>query len=147
MNGDLAEVLIAECEGLRLTAYRDSLDFWTIGYGHLLPNQTKDWTGYTITVEQADAWLTQDMQSARVTAGEFPHYAELNDVRQAVLVSMAFQLGAKPLHWPHFMAALEAKDYLTAAMQGLDTLWAKQTPARAEREMTMLRTGNWAMSA
>ena len=147
MNRDLAEALIAESEGIVFHAYRDSLGLWTCGYGHLLHDQTKDWTGYQITHEQADAWLSEDMQSARVIAAEFPHYDELNDVRQAVLVSMAFQLGTKPLHWTHFMAALEARDYDAAAVAGLDSEWHRQTPTRAEREMTMLKTANWAMSA
>src|SRR5258707_13080808 len=146
MNGDLAEALIAECEGLRLTAYRDSRGLWTVGYGHLLDPHT-DWTGYHITADEADAWLSKDLFSARTTAAEFPHYAELNDVRKAVLTSMCFQLGSKALHWPVFMAAMEARDYDAAAAAGLDSLWAKQTPARANRKMVMLRTANWAISA
>jgi lysozyme len=146
MNGDLAEALIAECEGLRLTAYRDSRNLWTVGYGHLL-DPHRDWNGYTITADEADAWLSKDLFSARTTAAEFPHYAELNDVRKAVLTSMAYQMGSKPLHWPHFMAALEARDYDAAATAGLDSDWHRQTPARAEREMVMLKSGSWAMSA
>jgi lysozyme len=146
VNQDLAEALITECEGCKLTAYKDSRGLWTIGVGHLLP-QGQDWTGHTIPQEQADLMLADDMQTARVLASEFPHYDELNEVRQAVLISMAFQLGSKPLHWPHFMAALEARDYNAAADAGLDSLWAKQTPARAAREMVMLRTAEWAMNA
>jgi len=146
MNGDLAEALVAESEGLRLTAYQDTRGYWTIGYGHLLP-QTQDWHGHTITAEEADNLLTEDMRLARILAAEFPHYEELDDVRQAVLISMAFQLGSKPLTWPHFMAALEARDYVAAEEAGLDTHWHKETPARAERELTMLRTGRWALSA
>lgn len=85
-----------------------------------------------------------DSAAARAIAAQFPHFAELNDVRQAVLISMAFQLGAKPLHWPHFMAALEARDYEAAAAAGMDSDWARdQTPRRAGREMTMLSSGQW----
>jgi lysozyme len=145
-NGDLPEALVAESEGLRLTAYVDTKGYWTIGYGHKLP-QTQEWDGHTITAEEADNLLTEDMRSARIIAAEFPHFAEVNDVRQAVLISMAFQMGTKPLHWPEFMAALQARDYLSAADAGLDSDWHRQTPARAEREMKMLETGNWAMSA
>lgn len=146
MNGDLAEVLVSECEGCRLDAYRDTRGFWTVGYGHLL-DQTQDWNGHTITQDDADQLLERDMTSARITATEFPHFSELNEVRQAVLISMAFQMGSGPLHWPHFMAALEARDYNAAADAGLDSLWARETPARAAREMVMMRTGEWALSA
>jgi len=146
MNSDLAEALVAESEGLKLTAYVDTLGYWTIGYGHRLP-QNQEWDGHTITADEADNLLSEDMRSARIIAGEFPHFAELNDVRQAVLISMAYQLGTKPLHWPDFMAALEARDYDAAEEAGLHTHWHAQTTARCEREMTMLRTGNWAMAA
>lgn len=146
MSSDLAEALIAESEGLKLTAYVDTEGYWTIGYGHKLP-LNQEWDGHKIAPEEADNLLTEDMREARIIAGEFPHFTELNDVRQAVLISMAFQLGAKPLLWPHFMAALEARDYAAAADAGLDSRWHRQTQARCEREMTMLRTGNWAMSA
>jgi hypothetical protein len=57
---------------------------------------------------------------------------------------MAFQLDRKPLHWPNFMAAMEARDYASAAAAGLDSDWARiQTPGRAKREMQMLASGQW----
>jgi GH24 family phage-related lysozyme (muramidase) len=140
---DLAETLIEEMEGLQLTAYEDVRRLWTIGYGHLL-DQTKDWTGYTITQDQAEAWLAEDMTRARGLAAGFPYFSQLGDVRQGCLVSMCFQLGAKPLYWPNFMAALEAKDYAAAATAGRDSDWWRwQTPKRAELEMTMLQSGQW----
>jgi hypothetical protein len=39
------------------------------------------------------------------------------------------------------IAALEEEDYTEAAIQGLDSLWAKQTPERAVRQMVMLKKG------
>jgi lysozyme len=138
---NLAQELIAKWEGLRLTAYKDSLDKWTVGYGHLLLPQDKDWSGYTITIVQADAFLAQDMQSAIAIAKLFPYFETMNEVRQAALISMAYQLGNKPLHWPMFMASLGIEDYAAAAQAGLDSLWARQTPTRAQEEMTMLLTG------
>lgn len=139
---DLAQKLIEESEGVRLTAYRDSLGKFTVGVGHLL-DASKDWTGYTITQEQCDSLLQADMGASRSYASAFPHYVEMNEVRQAVCVSMAFQLGSKPLHWPNFMASLKSKDYTGAKDAGLDSLWAQQTPKRATREMDMLESGVW----
>jgi lysozyme len=139
---DLAFQLVQESEGCRLTAYKDSRGLWTIYYGHLLP-QDRDWTGYTGTQQEADAFLGEDMSKARMLATEFPYFQSMNEVRQAVCVSMAFQLGSKPLHWPNFMQALHSQDYVAAAKAGLDSLWAEQTPSRANREMKMLETGVW----
>jgi lysozyme len=138
---NLAQELIAKWEGLRLTAYKDTLGLWTIGYGHLLQPQSKDWTGYTITIEQADDYLASDMLQAMDVANQFPYFDTMNEVRKAVLISMAYQLGSKPLHWPMFMAALGIEDYAQAAVEGLNSLWARETPKRAKEEMDMLSTG------
>ena len=143
---DLATALIEREEGCVLQAYKDSLGLWTIGYGHLLP-EVQEWAGYSITQEKAEEWLQTDMEHARSLATGFPHYADCNEVRQAVLVSMCYQLGDKPLHWPHFMAALEDEDYAQAAVAGLDSDWARtQTPARAKLEMAMLESGLWELT-
>ena len=143
---DLAEQLIEESEGLQLEAYRDNRGLWTVGYGHLL-DQSKDWTGYTITQTQADILMDADIRAARAYAATFPHFADMNPVRQAVLVSMCFQMGTKPLHWPNFIAALQNQDFTGAGFAGLDSLWEKQTPERAKREMQMLVSGVWQQNA
>ena len=140
---DLADALVEHFEGCRLTAYKDTLGKWTIGWGHLLEPEDHDWTGYAITQAAADAWLDQDMRAARALAVDFPHYYAMNDVRQAVCISMCYQLGSSPLYWPHFTGALEVTDWKGAAVAGLDSLWAKETPSRAQLEMLMLETGNW----
>jgi lysozyme len=132
--------LIKRYEGCRLTAYRDTLGFWTAGWGHLLAQDT-DWEGVQFPQAQVDAWLDRDIDHACTLASSFPHWSGLNEVRQAVLTSMCFQLGDKPLYWPHFMLALENKDYSAAAAEGLDSLWAQQTPQRAREEMSMLEHG------
>ncbi len=52
--------LIRQFEGLRLTAYRCPAGVWTIGYGH-----TSGVTeGMTISVEQAEDLLRQDIETA-----------------------------------------------------------------------------------
>jgi lysozyme len=139
---DLALQLIEESEGCRLTAYKDTRGLWTIGVGHLL-TQDRDWTGYAITQQEADAFLSADSTQARALAVEFPYFQSMNEVRQAVCISMCFQMGSKPLSWPHFIQALHLQDYTSAAAAGLDSLWAVQTPVRAQREMKMLESGAW----
>lgn len=139
---DLAQRLVEEEEQCRLTAYKDTQGLWTIGWGHLL-SQDRDWTGYQITQQQADDYLYSDMELAWTLATRYPHFEEMNDVRQAVMVSMSFQMGYKPLHWPKFNSALQVRDYEKASQEGLDSLWHQQTPKRAEREMSMLKSGLW----
>lgn len=144
MGDVLAEAMVRESEELVLHSYRDTLGNWTIGWGHKLM-EGQDWTGFTIDVNQAEDWLESDMAVAEGLAAGFPFYSELSDIRQAVLISMCFQMGSAPLRWPDFVAALQAKDYPAAAQAGLDSLWHRQTPARCEREMMMLKTGDWQM--
>jgi lysozyme len=136
----IVDDLIRKYEGCRLTAYRDSLGLWTCGWGHLL-DQSVDWPGYTITQDQADTWLEQDISTAQLIAVRFPHWYSLNEVRQAVLTSLCFQMGTKPLYWPQFNLELEKQDYHEAAIAGMDSRWAEQTPARAKEEMAMLESG------
>jgi GH24 family phage-related lysozyme (muramidase) len=137
---DLAQVLIERFEECRLESYLDTRGIPTIAWGHT--GSDVYYPGQTCSQEQADMWLQNDMALARYEAGEFPYFNSLNDVRQAVLVSMCYQMGTDPLHWPHFMAALGVEDYTEAADAGRDSdWWRTETPARAELEMKMLETG------
>lgn len=139
---DLVEQLISEEEGRERLAYRDSRGYWTIGVGALIDPEV---TGaFGLCDAAISAQFSHDSLAARSIASSWPHFSTLNPIRQAVLISMAYQLGNKPLGWPRFMAALERQDYQDAAVQGADTNWFRtQTPIRANREMTMLRTGEW----
>lgn len=138
---DLAEVLIAEEEGRERCAYLDSLGYQTIAIGCLVD---KRMLGAGLCDEAIDAQFEHDSARARSLAAQFPHYADLNDVQEAVLVSMCFQMGDKPLHWPNFVAALGRKDYPGAAAAGMDSDWARtETPKRAKREMQMLASSQW----
>lgn len=138
---DLAQQLIGEEEGRSASVYVDIRGFSTIGIGCLVDAKVK---GAGLCDAAIDAQFAHDSMVARHLAALFPHFADLNPVRQAVLVSMCFQLGGKPLGWTEFTAALQAQDYDAAAAAGLDSLWEKvQTPKRATREMAMLKSGVW----
>jgi GH24 family phage-related lysozyme (muramidase) len=138
---DMAERLIGEEEGRDACIYRDSMGLLTIGIGCLVD---KSQIGAGLCDAAIAVQFQHDAATAQAIAGRFPHFAELNDVRQAVLISMTFQLGTKPLHWPNFMAAMEARDYEKAAVAGRDSDWWRvQTHARAERQMLMLASGQW----
>lgn len=138
---DLAEQLLTEEEGRDPCAYPDTRGFLTISRGCLVDRRIP---GAGLCAAAMAAQDAHDSAIARGTAARFPHFNELNEVRQAVLISMAFQLGSDPLHWPNFMDALQARDYTKAAAAGRDSVWWRdQTHARAERAMTMLETGIW----
>ena len=52
--------LVAQFEGLRLAAYQDQKNIWTIGYGHTYNVGRGD----TCTIAQAKAWLFTDLMVA-----------------------------------------------------------------------------------
>jgi len=136
---DLAEALIGEEEGRERCVYLDSRNLSTIGIGCLVD---KSIPGAGLCDEAIDVQFAHDSARARKDAAALPGFQRCNEVRQAVLVSMCFQLGSLR-DWPRFRAALALGDYNMAAQEGLDSTWAKQTPNRARRQMTMLASGQW----
>jgi GH24 family phage-related lysozyme (muramidase) len=138
---DLAQTLISEEEGRDPCVYKDSLGYFSIAIGCLVDRSQ---LGAGLCDAAIDAQFAHDSATARSIAARFPYFDEMNEVRKAVMISMAFQLTTKPLHWPDFMAALGARDYVKAAAAGRDTDWWRvQTHTRAEREMRMLESGLW----
>jgi lysozyme len=138
---DLAQTLISEEEGRDPCVYKDSLGYFSIAIGCLVDRSQ---LGAGLCDAAIDAQFAHDSATARSIAARFPYFDEMNEVRKAVMISMAFQLGTKPLHWPNFMAAMRERNYQKAAEEGLDSDWARvQTQQRATRQMTMLATGNW----
>lgn len=135
---DLAHRLVSEEEGRVAHAYKDSLGFWTIGVGCMIDANK----GGALCDEAIDAQLEHDLKGARERASKLSGFDQCNEARQAVLISMCFQLGSLAA-WTNFRNALAAGDYNAAADAGLDSLWARQTPARAQRQMQILRSGEW----
>jgi GH24 family phage-related lysozyme (muramidase) len=104
-------------EGRRLTAYKDDLGNWTAGVGHLLFPQSQDWTNYTISGPQSDAWLADDLASAQSECDGMLEWKVLDTVcRQNAMIECVFNLGIR--HWfikfPKTRAALLAKDWRAA---------------------------------
>lgn len=74
-------------EGVRLKAYQDSGGVWTIGYGHTKGVKP----GMTITKEQADAYLEQDMKTHVDAALDL--YANHSDKTKMLAADLAYNAG------------------------------------------------------
>lgn len=130
-------------EGLELTAYPDPISHgepWTIGYGHTGPDVRE---GLQITLDQAETLLAGDAQAAqRGLDRTLPWWRTLSDPRQDVLVNMAFNMGvAKLLKFTETLAALKAQRYAGAALDMLDSDWARELPERSRRLSQQMLTG------
>lgn len=91
LPSDVLKAKVKEFEGCKLTAYQDSKGVWTVGIGHTKGVKK----GMRITMQQAEAYLTQDLAAAcnyvnsqRVckTQGQFD-----------ALVDFCFNLGTRSL--------------------------------------------------
>jgi lysozyme len=138
-------------EGQRLKAYKDSLGYWTVGVGHLLPDPLNNkWDGYRITQKQCDDLFDSDILEHNHLIDTQAAWAnKLDPVRQYVVRDMTYNMGIEPFDgdgfkdWPMFVAQLKTGQWVNAAKNMRSTLWAKQVKGRAERLARMIETGQW----
>ena len=102
--------LIKRFEGLRLGAYLDSVDVPTIGYGHTRGVKL----GQTITQEQADALLEEDIHEFELAIQRLVH-VNLTQNQFDALVSFTFNLGIGSLKQSTLLKKLNAGDITGAA--------------------------------
>lgn len=144
MNQDKLRSDVAAAEGCRLVAYKDSLGYWTIGYGRLMTQSGMN-NGFTITQDQAEKWLTQDLATAYAQAQELVEWASLDtDARQNAVVELVFNMGVNK--WRAFVRARMAmvqKGWVVAHDELLNSLWAKQVHGRSTRIATYILTGSF----
>ena len=125
-------------EGCKLGVYLCSEGHRTIGIGHLITEADTEYElqiGDEITPERVESLFTKDVAVAcRDCAELFKNFNQLPSDVKRVIINMAFQLGRPRLaQFKKFRAAIEEKDFVTAAAEMLDSRWAKQTPNRVER--------------
>lgn len=125
-------------EGLKLTAYHDSLGKVTVGYGRCL--ETKG-----ITRDEAEYLLANDIAEVTISlAKAIPWMTALDEPRRAVLQNMAFNLGVPGvLKFANTLACIKAGDFNAAADAMLASKWATQVGDRAKRLAEQMRTGEW----
>lgn len=145
MNAESRETLLAhlaEDEGCVLHAYADSLGYLTLGYGRLIDKRR----GGGITLSEARMLLSNDVERHwRELIERFPWVEGLDEVRQAVMGNLAFNLGVEGLsHFKNTLADIQRGDYDGAALGLRQSLWFRQVaPSRSGRLIRMLRTGEW----
>lgn len=126
-------------EGLRKEAYKDTVGLWTIGVGHLLGTEMRM---TRITNNEAMALLDSDIVDAEHALDRsVPFWAQLDSVRQRALVNMSFNLGPKLAEFVTFKKHLAAGNWPAAVTAMLNSKWAKQVGARANRLAKLIETG------
>lgn len=141
MKAELIRQLRAD-EGERPCVYKDSLGLWTIGVGRLV-DPSKPGAG--LRSEEISFLLNNDVDD-RIEAltRKLPWFQNLDDARRGVLLNMSFQLGVDGLlGFGNTLQLVMQGKYENAAHAMLQSLWAKQTPQRAQRLADQMRSGLW----
>lgn len=149
-----------ECSADRLTCGFGTLlpfttdeEAWLGARRHLWPSpaqslahwERKAHTVFPLSPEEGE-WLLRRRAGARVEglrrlmATQGLAWAGLpSDVRVA-LGNLGYQVGSSGvMRFRRMVSALKRKDYVQAATEALDSLWARQTPARAKRVAALIR--------
>jgi len=136
------EQLISD-EGVVYEIYKDHLGYKTLGVGHLIKQGDCEFglpVGTSISKEVVDHYFMLDIDSAVQDC--YKLYTNFTcypgEVRE-ILVNMMFNLGRPRLSkFVKLKLALDAHDWVEAAIEGRDSLWYKQVTNRAERLMRRL---------
>ena len=128
-------------EGIRKTAYKDTLNNWTIGVGHLIKLPDEEYLlDKELTDLEVDQIFITDLNQAIDDARKFIDADSIPDEAFEVVVDMAFNLGLpKLMAFQNFQQALRDKDFVKASYEMLDSLWAKQLPNRSKRLAKIMR--------
>ncbi len=138
--GHLTRQLIHD-EGYRRSVYYVNDPFHQpvphVGVGHNLRDKP-------LSDRAVTQILNDDLTDAVSECEALAVWPDLDEVRQAVLVQMCFQLGFSGLNKsPNMLAALARGDYQKAAEEMVNGPWHEQTPERADRLAAQMRTGGW----
>ena len=105
--------LIKRFEGCELTAYQDQGGVLSVGYGHTGDDVCE---GMTITQEQADDFLEQDLQTSQNAIDQLVT-VPLTKNQNGALLSFVYNVGQGNFKKSTLLKRLNANQYLLAADQ------------------------------
>ena len=121
-------------EGFKESVYKDTLGIDTIGYGFAI----KD----LVLSEEISEIILKEKVEALISRIEnkFDWFVEMPPEVQSVIVECCYQLGLYGFNkFKKTFAHLKEKEFKHAADEMLDSLWAKQTPNRANMLAQIVR--------
>lgn len=138
MNKERLKAVLVRHEGVELKPYRDTRGKLTIGIGRNLEDRG-------ISLDEALYMLENDIRIVERELDEaIPWWRDLDDVRQEIVVNMAFNLGLpRFLRFKRFIKALKEGNYAQASEEMLDSEWARQVGRRAKELALAMRNGDY----
>lgn len=125
-------------EGIKLKPYTDTVGKLTLGIGRNLEDKG-------ITEQEALFMLNNDVDYFYgKLVKRLPWFLNLDDVRQNVLVNMAFNLGVGGLlTFKNMLRLVSIGHYQDGAEEMLNSKWAGQVGYRANELAEQMRTGEF----
>ena len=138
MNIDQLRDTLKIDEGVKYEIYNDHLGYPTFGIGHLVVESDEEHgkpVGTPVSEDRVNSVFEKDVAIMIDEAKKiFPNLDELPEEAQQVIVNMTFNMGRPRLsQFKKFIAGVNARDWNKAAVEMMDSRWAKQVGARAER--------------
>lgn len=150
--------LLQKEEGYRQFPYLDMKGKLTIGIGMNLDSgkyskeDVARYKGDGISLQEALSELSQDVHYLDIQFSKNAVYSQLDDIRKAVLIDMAYNMGImKVYRFSNMWKALYDKHYSQAAhemlwndsAQTVKTEYYKDVEGRADNLARMMQTGIW----
>ena len=121
-------------EGFSGFQYEDSLGFPTIGYGTKLP-LTEEEAG--MLLEHRLNKMVNEIHTALPQIENYPRKV------QEAIIEMSYQMGVSGvMKFKKMIDALDNEDYVEAANEAMNSLWALQTPSRAKMVSSLIKYAN-----
>jgi len=138
MNIDQLREQLKIDEGVKYEIYNDHLGYATFGIGHLVVKGDEEHgkpIGTPVSEERVNSVFDSDVATYVIEAKKvFPNLDTLPEEAQEVIVNMCFNMGAPRLSkFKKFIGGVNAGDWNTAAVEMMDSRWAKQVGVRADR--------------
>ena len=117
-------------EGFRSKPYQCSEGVWTIGHGLTWLTEEESLHILTGRISQLHLKLLDDLD----------WYKDMPPEVQGILIEMVYQIGfSGVMKFRKMIANMQGKNWKGAADEMLDSLWARQTPSRANRLADIVR--------
>ena len=133
-------------EGCMYSVYLDHLGYKTVGIGHLCkrndPERDME-VGTSISEERVKELFEGDIaQTIKDCYKLIPDWDMLPEEVQLICANMCFNLGINRFgRFEKFIAAIENRDWGTAAHEMEDSKWCKQVPERSGRLIMRMQKG------
>lgn len=137
-------------EGFKSKPYLCSEGYPTFGYGLRIGSKNQSLDDFKhlpeIPEDVASLWLASSVYHIYLDIfkdDELYFLQNYDKDRLAIVVSMVYQLGTTGFKkFEKTIDYLESYDFLNTSIEMMDSLWALQTPNRAERHSKVMLSGN-----